>query len=124
MILGDKPLAYYLASFFFSFFSMLAAAGVGSMKRNPQSGRTPAHFDLSFLIYDNLKKFFITGWLLFIGYRFLPEFSMLSAVGLGVCASFGVVFFFNKLAEMLPGFKKFIQVAQEMEQQQQQNQQQ
>lgn len=110
LILGEKAISYYLASFFFSTIAILIMLYVGAQKRDVDSSRTPVQFSFWFLLYDNAKKALATYALLFLGYRFLPEFQMEWAVGLGLAASAGVVFLLNTLAEWIPGFKKFIQV--------------
>jgi len=113
LIFGDKAISYYLACFFFSTIGIAIMLRVAATKRDKESTRTPERFSWLFLAWDNIKKVVTTYLLLFTGYRFLPEMSLLWALGMGFAASLGIVYLFNVLSENIPGFKKFIQQAKE-----------
>ena len=111
LIFGDKSGGYYLACFAFSTIGILIMLRIGASKRDRDSTRTPEKFNFWFMVWDNATKALATYALLFVAYRFIPEMSMLVALGIGFAASLGLVYLFNVLAEHIPGFKKFIQVA-------------
>lgn len=104
-----KPVSYYLINFFWSSLAMYVMLYIHAQGRDPNSTRTPQKFSNIFLIWDNIRKITVTYALLFAAYALIPEMNQVFALGLGVAASFGVVFLFNFLADKLPGFKRFIQ---------------
>ncbi|WP_430900449.1 MULTISPECIES: hypothetical protein [unclassified Paraflavitalea] len=113
ILLGGKEFSYYLANFIFSSFGLYIALFLfAKKKRDVSSPRTPEKFSHWFLIIDNAKKAFGIYICLYILYRFTPEFEFSWSIPIGIVASGGVAALVNIAAELVPGFKKFIQLKQ------------
>ena len=104
IILGDKQLSYYLAGFFFSGLAILLSLYHHSRKRDVESPNTPKKFSWTFLVWDNLKRIFITLIVMFILFRQLDLSDVWYQIGVGFLVSLcldKVIEFLMKKSELV-----------------------
>lgn len=97
IILGDKPISYYLAGFFFACLAVLLSLYLHSKKRDKYSLNTPIDFSWKFLIWDNAKRAAASLIVSFLFFRLFDLSNEFAMVGFGFFISLGV----DKVIEIL-----------------------
>lgn len=90
IIFGGKSGGYYLAGFFFCSLAILLSWYIASRKRDVESTNTPIKFSWIFLIWDNLKKGFVTIALQFLLFRMFDLSNVAAMIGVGFFLSLGL----------------------------------
>jgi len=90
IVMGGKPLSYYLAGFIFTFFAVLLSVYLHSKKRDVSSTNTPVQFSFKFLLWDNAKRAIATLITVFMLFRLFDLSSPFAMVGVGFFISFGL----------------------------------
>lgn len=90
IIMGDKTGGYYIAGFFFSFLAVLLSLYRYSRTRDKNSPTTPYKFSWSFLIWDNIKRIFVSLILMFILFRLFDLSNPFMMIGVGFFVAFGL----------------------------------
>lgn len=111
-LLGNKQVSFYAAAMIFSSLGIMVSIYYSSTKRDKDNPFTPDKFSLLFLMWDNMKRFFVGCIVLFLLFRFTPEMSMLMSVGLGVVIAVAM----DRLIEYLINFTnagKFLKMPRE-----------
>lgn len=72
-ILGDKPVAIWLASFTFIIIGVIVSLRLSASKRNRDSKTTPYRFTWKFLFRDNISRFIGSVFVAFSIVRFGEE---------------------------------------------------
>ena len=90
IIFGGKSGGYYLAGLFFCGIAILLSWYLASTKRDKLSPNTPVKYNFWFLVWDNIKKGFVTLSLQFILFRVFDLSNVLAMIGVGFFLSFGL----------------------------------
>lgn len=90
IILGDKPVSYYFAGFFFSLIAITLAVYLHSRNRDISSTNTPKKFSITFLIWDNFKRAVTGMMVMFLIFRVFDCSNIGVMIGVGFFISFGV----------------------------------
>lgn len=90
IILGEKPLPYYVAGFVFSFLAILLSLYMHSKKRDKTSEATPIKYSWKFLLWDNTKRIVASLIVSFLFFRIFDLSDIKAMVGFGFFMAFGV----------------------------------
>ena len=106
-LLGNMPVAAFLAAFFFALIGVTISLLLQANKRDPGASSTPYHFSYRFLLQDNWKRIVLSLLLIFVTIRFYSE---LTGKELSMYFALGIGLGLDKLAQVVKNASAVLQV--------------
>ncbi len=111
LVLGDISIAKYLACLLFAILGVAVFTFTEVSGRDVKSEKTPILFSWKFLALDNIKRYVLTGILIFLQFRFSEE---VFHVDLNVYTALTMGFNADGLAGIAKQFFAFLKADREM----------